>query len=328
MVGWGLCQAVLKWWLVMSSSASKSSSNGGGDSSLPKEPTRNPPIGYHVIPPFRVQGISIAGEESVVQIPELDVCFDIGRCPRLALASPYVALTHGHMDHAAGIAYYYSQRQFQGMGTGTILCPKALEQPIHNLMRAWVDIEAQKTPYQLVGMNPDDEVEVKNHIFLRAFPTIHPVPSLGFVLVEKRSKLKPELLGLPQEQLLAMKASGREITQMHEFPLIAYTGDTMWGPHFGREDVLHASILITECTFLEKGHRDRAAIGQHLHMDDILKLLEMSRAKTIVLTHLSRRTHMSEARKEIDAAIPAQHRSRIVLLMDTRSGSSSRTPRG
>ena len=101
---------------------------------IPKAPQRRPQLGYLVFPPLRVQGLSIAGEESVVQAPEMDVCFDIGRCPRAALASKYVALTHGHMDHAAGLAYYYSQRNFQGMGVGTVICPPALEQPIHNLM--------------------------------------------------------------------------------------------------------------------------------------------------------------------------------------------------
>ncbi len=303
----------------MNQPASPSKPNSPANNNAPKEPPRSPSIGYLHIPPFRVQGLSIAGEESVVQIPELDVCFDIGRAPRIALTSNYVALTHGHMDHAAGLAYYYSQRSFQGMGEGTVICPKALEQPIHNLMRAWVDIEAQKTPYKVIGLEPEGEVEVKNHIFLRAFATLHTVPSLGYVLVEKRSKLKPEYVGLTQEQLVQLKASGKEITQIVEVPLVCYTGDTMWGPQFDRPDVRGAKILITECTFLEAGHRDRAAVGQHLHLDDIVKLLDICSAQAIVLTHMSRRTHMSEARREVDAAVPAKDRSRVFVLMDSRS---------
>ena len=53
---------------------------------------------YHVI------GYSVAGEETVCQIPELDVCFDIGRAPYFCLTSNIVCLTHGHMDHLAGLA--------------------------------------------------------------------------------------------------------------------------------------------------------------------------------------------------------------------------------
>lgn len=286
---------------------------------VPREPTRRPQLGFLYIPPYRVQGISIAGEESVVQIPELDVCFDIGRCPRAALASNFVGLTHGHMDHAAGLAYYFSQRQFQGMGVGTIICHRDLEQPIHNIMRAWVDLEAQRTPYNVIALSNNEQTEVKNNVYLRAFETNHTVPSLGFVAVERRSKLKPELAGLPQEKLIALKKAGQDITQTLEIPLVCYTGDTAWGPHFNRPDVLEAKILITECTFFETGHRDRARVGKHLHLDDIIQLLEASTADAVVLTHLSRRTHLSEARKQIEATVPEHLRSRLFLLMDHRN---------
>ena len=82
-----------------------------------------------------------------MQVPELHICFDIGRCPRFALNSSYVALSHGHMDHAAGLPYYFSQRFFQGMDVGHVVCHPRLADPIRNIMRAWVDLEAQRTPY-------------------------------------------------------------------------------------------------------------------------------------------------------------------------------------
>ncbi|MGH7176818.1 MAG: MBL fold metallo-hydrolase, partial [Tepidisphaeraceae bacterium] len=69
---------------------------------------------------LHVIGYSVAGEETVVQVPELNVCFDIGRAPHFALTSDIICLTHGHMDHVAGLGYYLSQRHFQGMKPGTI----------------------------------------------------------------------------------------------------------------------------------------------------------------------------------------------------------------
>lgn len=286
---------------------------------LPKEPVRSPQMGFLYLPPYRVQGISIAGEQSVVQVPELDLAFDIGACPKPVLAANYVALTHGHMDHAAQIAYYYSQRSFQGMGTGTIVCHPRLEGPIRGIMEAWVDVEAQRTPFNLVPLEPEGEIEIKNNLFLRGFATLHTVPSLGYVVIERRSKLKPELVGLPQEKLVELKNQGQDITQTLEIPLICYTGDTMWGEHFQRPDVLGAKILITECTFLEPGHRSRANIGKHLHLDHIVKLLEVSQAESIVLTHLSRRTHIKEVRRTLDRAIPPDQQHRVHVLMDSRT---------
>ena len=286
---------------------------------LPKEPARHPQLGFLYLPPYRVQGISIAGEETAVQIPELNVCFDIGRSPRAALASDFVALSHGHMDHSAGLAYYFSQRHFQGMGTGTVICPPALEQPIHTLMRAWIDIEAQRTPYKVVPLAPEAEFEIKNNIVLRAFATNHTVPSIGFVVIEKRSKLRPELMGMPQDKIVELKKRGEPISVVHEIPLVCYTGDTAMGPHFDRPDVLNAKILITECTFLEPGHRNKAALGKHLHLDDVLEVIQKSKAEAIVLTHLSRRTNMSNARKEIVESLKPEDKERVYVLMDTRT---------
>lgn len=286
---------------------------------LPKEPPKRPPLGFLFVPPYRVQGLSIAGEHSAVMVPELDVCFDIGVCPRAALPSPYVALSHAHMDHAAALSYYFSQRHFQGMGTGTLLCHTDIEPHIHGLMQAWVPLEEQRTPYNVIGMKPEDEHEIKNNIVLRAYATRHTVPSLGFIAIEKRSKLRSDLVGLEQEQLVELKQKGEQITQTHEIPLVCYTGDTAWGDHFERPDVLDAQILITECTFLDAAHRHRASVGKHLHLDHIITLLERSNAEAVILTHLSRRTHIGQARKVIDAAIPARHRDRLFLLMDTRT---------
>ena len=286
---------------------------------IPREPQRRPQLGFLYLPPFRVQGISIAGEETSVQVPELDLCFDIGKCPRAALACPYVALSHGHMDHAAGLAYYFSQRHFQGMGAGTVLCPAALEQPIHNLMRAWIDLESQRTPYNVIAMTPEQELQVKPHMFLRAFQTMHTVPSLGYVVIERRSKLKPELVGLPQEQLIELKKGGEQITRELEIPLVCYTGDTMWGIHFERADVLNAKVLITECTFMEQAHRSRAQVGQHLHLSDIVRLLRRSKAEAVVLIHMSRRTNMGVARRIFEQAIPEEDRDRVFVLMDSRT---------
>src|SRR5690606_1212982 len=109
------------------------------------------------------------------------------------------------------------------------------------------------------------------------------------------------------------------ITQTMEIPLAAYMGDTAWGSHFDRPDVLEARVLITECTFLEPGHRSRANVGKHLHLDDIVELLSRSKAEAIVLTHLSRRTNMGIARKFVDEAIPPDQRHRVFMLMDSRT---------
>src|SRR5476651_2674240 len=88
-------------------------------------------------------GYSVAGEETVAQIPELNVCFDIGRAPYFALTSDIVCLTHSHMDHLAGLPYYLSQRFFQGMQPGMVLLPREMERPIDAMLACWREVERQ-----------------------------------------------------------------------------------------------------------------------------------------------------------------------------------------
>ena len=286
---------------------------------LPKMPPRSGQVGFLYIPPYRVQGISVAGEQTVVQVPELDVTFDIGLCPRIALSSPYVALSHGHMDHVAGLPYYFSQRTFQKMGVGRCVCHPLLEEPIKTMMKTWAGLEGQQTPFEIIPLEPNDQIEVKNNIYLRALEVSHAPGSLGYALIEHRSKLKDEFKDLPQERLRELRSRGVEITHVLEIPLVAYTGDTEFGPYLFRDEFVNARIVISECTFFEADHQSRAKIGKHLHIEDLAKVFEAWKADAVVLIHLSRRTNLVAARELLEAAIDDEQLWRLHFLMDYRA---------
>lgn len=285
---------------------------------IPKPPPREASLGFLYLPPFRVYGGSIAGEFTCIQIPELDVCFDMGMCPRAMLSSKYAVISHGHMDHVGGLAYWCSQRKFQGMGIGKIVCDQRIAPAIDRMMAGYVDLERQKTPYEVVPVVPEQAIEVKNNIFLRAFPTEHTAPSFGYVLFERRSKLRPEFADVPQEKLRELKDRGVEITRTLEIPLIAYLGDTAPGAHLVREDVRKSQIIITECTFFEPDHKDRAKIGMHLHVDDVAEWVRVCECQHMVLIHVSRRTDMMMARKRL-VQVGGESASKILFLMDHRT---------
>ncbi|MBL8764611.1 MAG: hypothetical protein JNM07_10120 [Phycisphaerae bacterium] len=286
---------------------------------LPKPPPREASLGFLYIPPFRVFGTTIAGEASSIMVPELDVTFDMGACPRPMLASKIVALSHGHMDHVGGLAYYCSQRHFQGMGAGTIVCDERIAPAIHKMMAGYVDLEQQHTPYSVVPLKADQPFEVKSNVFLRGFAMEHTVPTFGYCMYERRTKLKPELTGLPQEKLVELKSRGQDITNTHEIPLLSYLMDTAPGAHLIRPDVLASPIVIAECTFFEPEHKERAKVGKHLHLDDVSEWLGVLQCQKLVLTHLSRRTNIAYARQRLRETVDPRHLGRVEILMDHRA---------
>jgi len=286
---------------------------------LPKPPPREATPGFLYLPPYRLYGESVAGETTCLQIPELDLGFDIGSCPRAMLSSKHLAISHGHMDHIGSLAYFCSQRRFQGMGTAKIVCDQRIAPAIKRMMDGYVDLERQRTPYELIPLLPDQPLEIKNNIVLKGFETEHTAPSFGYTITEKRTKLREQFVDLPQEKLRDLKERGVEITRNLEVPLIAYTGDTSPGPHLVREDVRKAQIVISECTFFEPDHKERAKVGMHLHIDDVAEWLRVLECQHIVLVHVSRRTDMQYARRRVAEVSGAKLAEKVLFLMDYKA---------
>ena len=267
---------------------------------------------------LEIIGYSVAGEETVVAMPQLDVCFDIGKAPDQIISINHILLTHGHMDHAAGIAYYLSHRKFCGMPAGIILAPENLLQPIRDIIKAWGWLDGNKIPVKLVGVKPGDEYQIKPNLFARVFPTKHSKGSVGFSVIEKRKKLKPEYIGLTGPQIVELKKQGIEIDNPLEIPIVSYLGDTQYVDFSQLKYIAESKILIAECTFYEDEHSGRASAGKHMHIDDFTTLLKNLNNEHIIVTHTTLRTPMREIRKILKNALPKDKYEKVILFMDKR----------
>ena len=267
---------------------------------------------------FTLAGYSVAGEESVVVVPELDCVFDIGRCPHEAMTVNHVLLSHGHMDHAAGITYYFAQRDFQDIPCGVALVPASLMGPLKDLMVAWGRVEGHVPPHNFVPMRDGDEHEIRRGLWARAFATRHIRGSLGFSIVEVRRKLKEQFVGLTGRQIVELKNKGVEIVNRVEHPLVAYLGDTAAGNYSDNPDIANARALLIECTFFEDEHISRARAGKHMHVKDLPAVLEGMNNQHVVITHVTRRTAMAHARKIIRELLPKDVLNRVTFLMSRR----------
>lgn len=275
---------------------------------------------------IQLWGVSHAGEMTCIVAPQLNLAFDIGYVDREVLSVDHVFLSHGHMDHAAGIAYYFSQRMFIDNRPGTLYAPQPLVAPIRDLLRIWADIDGNEPPATIIAASPLVDIPIRKDLVVRPFEVNHPgrtrergrVNALGYAAIEIRQKLIDEYQGLNGPQLVELKRQGVEITKRVEIPLIAYCGDTAAGAFLEHDFVRQSRVLLLECTFVDADHRDRARSGFHLHVSDLNGILQKIDSEKIVLIHLSRRTALEEARQRVAEAIGPSLAARVSFFMESR----------
>lgn len=282
---------------------------------------------------FSVVGYSLAGEETFFAAPELNVGFDVGRAPREMLGVDHLFLSHGHMDHAAGIAYYFSQRMFIDNAPGHLYVPEPLVEPIRELLRLWGDIDGNEPAANVYAAVPGTDIEVRRDLLVRPFEVRHACRSrnrqrfngLGFSVIETRKKLLEEYQGLMGPQIVELKRQGVEIEKRIEVPLVAYSGDTARDEFLTLPHVRAAKLLLLECTFTEPDHVERARAGNHLHVSDLAEILPLLNNERIVLTHLTRRTPLHAAKAALKKVI-GETDSRVTFLGEHRKRRRPNTP--
>ena len=190
---------------------------------------------------------------------------------------------------------------------------------MREIIDAWGRLDGNKVPGNLIGVKAGDEHQIKPNLFARVFPTKHGSDSVGYGVIEKRKKLKPEYASLTGPQIVGLKKQGIQIDYLLEVPIVTYIGDTQYVDFSQLKYIVESKILIAECTFYETDHTGRAEAGKHMHINEFAQLIEKLRNEHIIITHTTQRTSLHEIRKILSEALPAEIYKKVILLMANKN---------
>lgn len=266
-----------------------------------------------------VHAVSIGGIETCVELPDLDLAFDIGRCPHSAIRRQRIMLTHTHMDHAGGIAYHAATRDLYKIKAPTWYVPRENEADLRALIEVWRRLDRSDFPVQIVGVSPGDRVDLGRGWVAVPFRSPHRVMCQGYALSRQRSRLRAELQGLGEEAIRARRLAGEVVSETHEVVEFAFTGDTLPEVIEREESVRTARLLVIECTFLDgRVPVAKARESGHVHLDELLDRAELLQNEAILLTHFSARYGEREIVEILDRRLPAPLRQRVTPLLAGR----------
>ncbi|MGE0758317.1 MAG: MBL fold metallo-hydrolase [Pirellulaceae bacterium] len=276
----------------------------------------NAPIRRLACGRLTVEGYSRAAVQTYWRVPELKVGFDLGAQPWDFMGTPAWFVSHAHLDHLAALPVYVARRRMMRMEPPVIYLPEHAVEWVDRLLKCIRHLDRGRLPCELVGIRAGQEIELSRDLVVTASATAHTVPSLGFVVWERRRKLKPEYTQLSGEQIRDLRLGGTEVTQEIRVPVLGYLGDSAPQGLDQNPAMFDAKILIVEMTFVAPSHRkDRIHKHGHMHLDDFVERRDRFRNETIIASHFSTRYHRNQIQRLVERAFPDLMQGRLHLWL-------------
>ena len=274
----------------------------------------NLPVKSLVYKDLTIEGYSRAAVQTYWRIPEFKIGFDLGAQPWSFMGTPTWMVSHTHMDHLVALPVYVARRRMMKMEPPVIYLPEAAIEPVQRILRWFSRLDRGRLPCDLRPMRPGDEIELSRELVVTVSSTVHTVPSLGFVVWQRRRKLRPEFQGLSGDEIRDLRLGGTDVTTEVRVPRLAYLGDSSPAGLDACEAMFEAEVLIMELTFVAPGHRkDKIHKFGHMHLDDFMERIDRFHNGLIVASHFSTRYHPNQIRQHVEKAVPDMLDGRLKL---------------
>jgi ribonuclease Z len=198
----------------------------------------------------------------------------------------------------------------------TIYLPQEAVEPMSRILRLVSRLDRGRLPCQLVGLSPGQEVELSRELVVTTSASRHTVPSLAFIVWNRRKKLKAEFQHLSGPEIRDLRLSGVDVTYEVRIPLVAYLGDSAPEGLDICPDMYKAQVLILEVTFVSPHHRkEKIHKFGHMHLMDLVERREKFKNELIIAAHFSTRYHDGEIRRHVERACPDMLDGRLYLWL-------------
>jgi ribonuclease Z len=264
--------------------------------------------------PYTIRGVSVGGVYTSLLVSELGVVFDAGIPARSLAGIDTILLSHGHVDHVGALPALLGIRALHGKTRPPrVVMPAEIVDDLGSALAALARLQRWPLAIEAVGMLPGDELELRGDLRLRAVRTFHPVPSLGYVLARRVTKLRPEFRGLPGEEIAARRRAGEAMLDHEDRLELAYATDTLVSVLDHAPELLRARVLVIECTFLdERKSLEATRAGCHIHLDELVERADRFDNEHVVLMHLSQLYRPNEVAEILDKRVPEVLRRRMI----------------
>ncbi len=283
-------------------------------------PVSNAPVVTKKLGRWTIEGYSRAAVQTYWRIPEMKIGFDAGAHPWDFMGLPRLFITHTHLDHIASLPVYVARRRMMKMEEPVIYLPDSAVDAVAALLKVFSRLDRGRLPCELIGVKPGDEIEISRELVVTASATRHTVPSLGYIVWERRKKLKPDYANFTGDQIRDIRLSGVEVSHEVRIPAVAYTGDTSPPGLDDCPDFYRAEVLISELTFLAPNHRkEKIHKHGHMHLDDYVARKDRFENQHIVCGHFSTRYVDTQIARWVKKAIPDALQGRMHLWLGANS---------